>query len=120
MNLRVNDFLHYMRPVDCEGTGPRYVVEGITDVIDPRHPIVIKIDGTTKVVDPNRLCMQKDSHGNPTISISLSSSMNLFVYSIFPIDGALIKLLENSSLHALVQGRIGSLAVGACVDDPLT
>ena len=108
MNIRFNDGeLHFAR----EDQESRYIVEGITDVIDPHAPLCICLQNKKTIVQPPAIQARSDDTGNLYISISLSSSTRMIASGVLPIDDTLIKVLEDTQLHALVKGRRGCLAV---------
>ena len=66
MELQVNETTHVMRAVD-DATGEHFLVDGVTDVVDPSASLLIAWRGTSTIVHPNLLKLQPDACGNMTI-----------------------------------------------------
>lgn len=110
MELRVNETKHLMRTVD-DAAGGHFLVDGITDVIDPSASLLIVWSGTSTIVHPKLLRLQPDACGNMTIALPLDDTTRLYVRNVLIIDDALIDVLRDTPLHPLVANRRGHLAV---------
>ena len=109
MHVQVNEAKHWLRSV-AASAGERYIVEGITDVIDPRKPLVVACMGTRATVHPESLQLRPDPSGNMSIVVSLNGRASLCIHVLI-IDDALVAVLQETPLHGLVQDRVGCLAV---------
>jgi hypothetical protein len=110
MELCINSTLHYMRSIE-DSDGPHYLVEGVTDVIDPNSPLLITVNGRNIVISPVFLRLQPDKNGNSTISIPIDENTDLFIHGMFHIDHQFLQILEGTNLHLLVKDRMGCYAV---------
>ena len=110
MQLQVNDTKHFMRKVD-DPTGAHYIVDGITDVIDPREPLVVIGMNVCTSYHPDLLRLQADPVGNMTIVLPINAATTLYIRGVLIIDAAFINMLKDTPLHVLVANRIDCLAV---------
>lgn len=110
MNVFVNETAHFMRQV-ADAKGSHYLVEGITDVINPVDSLIVKVNNVASIVSRDLLRLQPDDVGNLTIAIPLSSTMNFYIRGVLVVDDALITMLKGTPLHQLVVNRVGCLAV---------
>ncbi len=110
MNVCINETAHFMSKVD-DAEGPHFVVEGITDVIDPLESLVVNVNGAVTVVSHELLRLQPDSMGNLAIVIPLSGTMVFYIRGVIVVDDALITKLKGTSLHRLIVNRVGCLAI---------
>ena len=110
MELQVNETTHVMRTVHDE-IGEHFLVDGVTDVIDPSASLRIAWRGTSTIVHPDLLRLQPDACGNMTIVLPLDGTTTLYVRNVLTIDDALIDVLRDTSLHPLVTNRQNHFAV---------
>ena len=110
MELQVNETKHVMRAVD-DAAGGHFLVDGVTDVIDPSASLLVGWSGNSTIVHPDLLQLQPDACGNMTIVLPLDGTTTLYVLNVLTIDDALIDVLRDTSLHPLVANRRDHFAV---------
>lgn len=110
MNVFINETAHFLSEVD-DPEGSHFVVQGITDVVDPDESLVVKVNGAVTIVSHELLRLQPDSMGNLSIVIPLSATMVFCIRGVLVVDDALITTLEGTSLHRLIVNRVGCLAI---------
>ncbi len=108
MQLQVNDARHLLRE-DPEGR--HFIVDGITDVIDPQESLSVVCMGIVTTIPSESICMQPDDCGNMSIVLPLSSTTTLRVLDVLRIDDHLVNILRDTPLFRLVENRVGCLAV---------
>lgn len=109
-DLQINETKHMMRSVD-DAVGGHYLVDGVTDVIDPTKSLVVFWRESETIVHPDLLRLQPDACGNMTIVLPLNGTTSLYIRNVLIIDDALIDVLNGTDLHPLVENRQDCLAV---------
>lgn len=110
MELTIHDTNYYMDAIS-DNHGEHYLKDGIAVVLDFRNDLHVVYRGIRSVINKGLLCPKKDSHGNTTVAIPISTDILLYINGLFYINMDFIKQFKGTSLSELVKDKQGCYAV---------